>query len=110
MCKEFIQRTWLCIFIAGNLLIIYASSDFAFLLKYRMRHLVQLNKVGEFSLIWGEERPFLCSKLHFLLSSLALASFPGGASRGPNAFQALNDFVFFPFSHSLPSSTHGHSP
>lgn len=39
-----------------------------------MWHLVQLSKFGEFSLIWEKKGQFLFPKLHFLQSSLALAS------------------------------------
>lgn len=74
-----------------------------------MRHLVQLNEFGEFSLIWEKKGHFSFSKLHFLQSSLALASFPGGASGELNAFLALNDFVFFSFYTPL-LSTHRHLP
>lgn len=73
-----------------------------------MRHLVQLNEFGEFSFIWEKKGHFSFSKLHFLQSYLALASFPGGASRELNAFLALNGFVSFSFYHSLPFSTHRH--
>ena len=59
--------------------------------------MVQLSKFGEFSLIWEKKGQFLFSKLHFLQSSLALASFPGGASGGLTAFLAPSDFVFFFF-------------
>lgn len=71
-----------------------------------MRHLVQLNEFGEFSLIWEKRGHFSFSKLHFLQSSPALASFPGGASGERNAFLALNDFVFFFPPSPLPSLAH----
>ena len=54
-------------------------------------------KLGEFSLIWEKKGQFLFPKLHFLQSSLALASFPGGAFGGLTAFLAPSDFVFFFF-------------
>lgn len=63
-----------------------------------MWHLVQLSKFGEFSLIWEKKGQFLFPKLHFLQSSLALAS-PQVVHLGDWLLfwlQMILSFFFFP--------------
>lgn len=75
-----------------------------------MWHLVQLNEFGAFFLIWEKKGIFLFFQIPFSSIIFCTGQLPRWCIWGTEAFLAVNDFVSFPFSHSLPSSTHRHLP